>query len=201
MQQYGVARSGELDSSKYVVIERSTGKNLEVDKTLVRIDLTEENLKQNAKVTHLKTPDGKPYDLYHWDVDGPINNHKPPKMTSLLTKLEDNSKYAQPIIGPVTLNEHLYFSHLVGTVTYNVHAWLDDKATGQPITINGQKIEASKTIGSRNNDNNDDGIEDQTDLQLKIPDSSSLAGKDIVAYSEIARSDKPDHYFSSPRHQ
>ena len=118
-------------------------------------------------------------------------------MTSLLTKLEDNSKYAQPIKGPVTLNEHLYFSHLVGTVTYNVHAWLDDKATGQPITINGQKIEASKTIGSRNNDNNDD----QTDLQLKIPDASSLAGKDIVAYSEIARSDKPDHYFSSPRHQ
>lgn len=81
-------------------------------------------------------------------------------MTSLLTTLEDNSKYAQPI------------------------------------TINGQKIEASKTIGSRNNDNNDDGIEDQTDLQLKIPDASSLAGKDIVAYSEIARSDKPDHYTS-----
>lgn len=67
---------------------------------------------------------------------------------------------------------------------------------GQPITINGQKIEASKTIGSRNNDNNDDGIEDQTDLQLKIPDASSLAGN-----SEIARSDKPDHYFSSPRHE
>lgn len=122
-------------------------------------------------------------------------------MTSLLTKLEDNSKYAQAIKGPVTLNEHLYFSHLVGTVTYNVHAWLDDKGTGQPITINGQKIESSKTIGSRNNDNNDDGIEDQTDLQLKIPDASSLAGKDIVAYSEIARSDKPDHYFSSPRHE
>ena len=165
MQQYGAARSGELDPSKYVAIERSTGKNLDIDQTPVHIDLTEENLKENAKVTHLKTPDGKPYDLYHWDVDGPINNHKLPKMTSLLTNLEDNSKYAQPI------------------------------------TINGQKIEASKTIGSRNNDNNDDGIEDQTDLQLKIPDASSLAGKDSVAYSEIARSDKPDHYFSSPRHQ
>ena len=192
----GVARSGELDPGRYVAIERSTGKNLDIDQTPVHIDLTEENLKENAKVTHLKTPDGKPYDLYHWDVDGPINNHKPPKMTSLLTNLEDNSKYAQPIKGPVTLNEHLYFSHLVGTVTYNVHVWLVDKATGQPITINGQKIEASKTIGSRNNDNNDDGIEDQTDLQLKIPDASSLAGKDIVAYSEIARSDKPDHYTS-----
>ena len=40
-----MARSGELDPSKYVAIERSTGKNLEVDKTPVRIDLTEENLK------------------------------------------------------------------------------------------------------------------------------------------------------------
>ena len=190
----GVARSGELDPGYYVAIERSTGKNLDIDQTPVQIDLTAENLEQNAKVTHVKNPDGSEYDLYHLDVDGPINNHKKPQITSLLTNLEDNSKFAQPIKGPVTLNEHLYFSHLVGTVSYNVHAWLVDKATGQPITINGQKIEATKTIGSRNNDTNDDGIEDQTDLQLKIPDASSLAGKDIVAFSEISRSDKPDHW-------
>lgn len=190
----GVARSGELDPGYYIAIERSTGKNLDIDKTPVHIDLTEANLKENAKVTHVKTPDGKPYDLYHLDVDGPINNHKKPKITSKLTNLEDNTQFAQPIHGPVALNEHLYFSHLVGTVTYNVRAWLMDKTTGQPVTINGQKIEASKTIGSRNNDTNDDGIEDQTDLQLKIPDASSLAGHDIVAYSEIARSDKPDHW-------
>ena len=192
----GVARSGELDPGYYVAIERSTGKNLDIDQTPVQIDLTAENLEQNAKVTHVKNPDGSEYDLYHLDVDGPINNHKKPQITSLLTNLEDNSKFAQPIKGPVTLNEHLYFSHLVGTVSYNVHAWLVDKATGQPITINGQKIEATKTIGSRNNDTNDDGIEDQTDLQLKIPDASSLAGKDIVAFSEISRSDKPDHWTS-----
>lgn len=192
----GVARSGELDPGYYVAIERSTGKNLDIDQTPVQIDLTAENLEQNAKVTHVKNPNGEEYDLYHLDVDGPINNHKKPQITSLLTNLEDNSKYAQPIKGPVTLNEHLYFSHLVGTVSYNVHAWLVDKATGQPITINGQKIEATKTIGSRNNDTNDDGIEDQTDLQLKIPDASSLAGKDIVAFSEISRSDKPDHWTS-----
>ena len=190
----GVARSGELDPGYYVAIERSTGKNLDIDQTPVQIDLTAENLEQNAKVTHVKNPDGSEYDLYHLDVDGPINNHKKPQITSLLTNLEDNSKFAQPIKGPVTLNEHLYFSHLVGTVSYNVHAWLVDKATCQPITINGQKIEATKTIGSRNNDTNDDGIEDQTDLQLKIPDASSLAGKDIVAFSEISRSDKPDHW-------
>ena len=190
----GVARSGELVPGYYIAIERSTGKNLDVDKTPVHIDLTEANLKENAKVTHVQAPDGKSYDLYHLDVDGPINNHKKPKITSKLTNLEDNTQFAQPIHGPVALNEHLYFSHLVGTVTYNVRAWLMDKTTGQPVTINGQKIEASKTIGSRNNDTNDDGIEDQTDLQLKIPDASSLAGHDIVAYSEIARSDKPDHW-------
>lgn len=45
MQQYGAARSGELDPSKYVAIERSTGKNLDIDQTPVHIDLTEENLK------------------------------------------------------------------------------------------------------------------------------------------------------------
>ena len=33
-------------------------------------------------------------------------------------------------------------------------------------------------------------------MQLKIPDASSLAGKDIVAFSEISRSDKPDHWTS-----
>lgn len=145
----GVARSGELDPGYYVAIERSTGKNLDIDQTPVQIDLTAENLEQNAKVTHVKNPDGSEYDLYHLDVDGPINNHKKPQITSLLTNLEDNSKFAQPIKGPVTLNEHLYFSHLVGTVSYNVHAWLVDKATGQPITINGQKIEATKRIALR----------------------------------------------------
>ena len=189
----GIAHSGLLDYGKYLAIEKSTGKNLEVDSTPVQVDLTKENLKDNAKVTKEKV-DGEEVDVYHLTVQGPINNHKPPLMTSLLTNLEDNSKFAQPIKGPVVLNEHLYFSHLVGTVSYNVHAWLVDKATGQPITINGQKIEANKTIGSPNEDGNDDGIEAYTDIQLKIPDASSLAGKDIVAFSEIARSDKPDHY-------
>src|SRR5699024_5047421 len=93
----GVARSGELDPGYYIAIERSTGKNLDIDKTPVHIDLTEANLKENAKVTHVKTPDGKPYDLYHLDVDGPINNHKKPKITSKLTNLEDNTQFAQPI--------------------------------------------------------------------------------------------------------
>ena len=189
----GIARSGLLELGHYIAIERSTGKNLEVDNTPIEIDLTPENLKDNAKVTKEKV-DGKEISVYHMTYQGPINNHKPPLMTSLLTNLEDNSKFAQPIKGPVVLNEHLYFSHLVGTVSYNVHAWLVDKATGQPITINGQKIEANKTIGSPNEDGNDDGIEAYTDIQLKIPDASSLAGKDIVAFSEIARSDKPDHY-------
>lgn len=189
----GIARSGLLEFGKYLAIEKSTGKNLEVDSTPVQVDLTKNNLKDNAKVTKEKV-DGKEISVYHLTVQGPINNHKPPLMTSLLTNLEDNSKFAQPIKGPVVLNEHLYFSHLVGTVSYNVHAWLVDKATGQPITINGQKIEANKTIGSPNEDGNDDGIEAYTDIQLKIPDASSLAGKDIVAFSEIARSDKPDHY-------
>lgn len=189
----GIARSGVLKHGKYLAIEKSTGKNLEVDSTPVQVDLTEDNLKDNAKVTKEKI-NGQEIDVYHLTVQGPINNHKPPLMTSLLTNLEDNSKFAQPIKGPVVLNEHLYFSHLVGTVSYNVHAWLVDKATGQPITINGQKIEANKTIGSPNEDGNDDGIEAYTDIQLKIPDASSLAGKDIVAFSEIARSDKPDHY-------
>lgn len=95
----GVACSGELDPGYYVAIERSTGKNLDIDQTPVQIDLTAENLEQNAKVTHVKNPDGSEYDLYHLDVDGPINNHKKPQITSLLTNLEDNSKFAQPIKG------------------------------------------------------------------------------------------------------
>ncbi|MDB6258942.1 SpaA isopeptide-forming pilin-related protein [Lactobacillus amylovorus] len=76
----GVARSGELDPGYYVAIERSTGKNLDIDQTPVQIDLTAENLEQNAKVTHVKNPDGSEYDLYHLDVDGPINNHKKPQI-------------------------------------------------------------------------------------------------------------------------
>ncbi|KJY54773.1 Cna protein B-type domain protein (plasmid) [Lactobacillus helsingborgensis] len=189
----GVARSGIIDPGHYIAIEKSTGKNLDVDATPVEIDLTEENLTNNAKITK-EVIDGEEIIVYHLTVQGPINNHKKPLLTSLLTNLEDNTKYSQPIHGPQILNEHLYFSHLVGTVSYNVHAWLVDKATGQPLVINGQKIEAHKTIGSPNNDSNDGGIEAVTDLQLRIPNASCLAGKDLVAFSEIARSDKPEHW-------
>ena len=99
----GVARSGELDPGYYVAIEQSTGKNLNVDRSPVAIDLTEDNLKENAKVTKVTGADGKSYDLYHLDVNGPINNHKPPKITSLLTNLEDNTQFAQPIKGRLFL--------------------------------------------------------------------------------------------------
>ncbi|NJJ54137.1 VaFE repeat-containing surface-anchored protein [Lactobacillus crispatus] len=192
----GVAKSGvlpESDFHHYIAIEHSTGKNLDVDPTPVHIDLTLPNLQQNAKVT--KTKDGE-HEVwaYHLTVQGPVNNHKHLHLTSEATNLEDNSKFAQPIKGPVVINEQLRLAHLVGTVKYNVKAWLVDKATGQPITIDGKQIEVEKTIGSPNNDNNDDGIEDNVSVQLKIPDASSLAGKDVVVFSHAERADKPDHW-------
>ena len=192
----GVAKSGVLPSSDfhhYIAIEASTGKNLVVDPTPVHIDLTLPNLQQNAKVTKTKDGEHEVY-AYHLTVQGPVNNHKQPHLTSEATNLEDNSKFAQPIKGPVVINEQLRLSHLVGTVKYNVKAWLVDKETGQPIVIDGKQIEVDKTIGSPNNDKNDDGIEDNVSVQLKIPDASSLAGKDVVVFSHAERADKPDHY-------
>lgn len=192
----GVAKSGVLPQSDfhhYIAIEHSTGKNLDVDPTPVHIDLTLPNLQQNAKVTKIKDGENEVW-AYHLTVQGPINNHKHLHLTSEATNLEDNSKFAQPIKGPVVINEQLRLAHLVGTVKYNVKAWLVDKATGQPITIDGKQIEVEKTIGSPNNDKNDDGIEDNVSVQLKIPDASSLAGKDVVVFSHAERADKPNHW-------
>jgi hypothetical protein len=192
----GVAKSGVLPASDfhhYIAIENSTGKNLVVDQTPIHIDLTLPNLQQNAKVTKTKDGENEVW-AYHLTVQGPVNNHEQPHLTSEATNLEDNSKWAQPIKGPVVINEQLRLAHLVGTVKYNVKAWLVDKSTGQPITIDGKQIEVEKTIGSPNNDKNDDGIEDNVSVQLKIPDASSLAGKDVVVFSHAERADKPDHY-------
>ncbi|QNQ82939.1 LPXTG cell wall anchor domain-containing protein (plasmid) [Lactobacillus sp. PV037] len=185
----GIAKSAELPFGKYQAIEKATSKNLQVDKTPVNIDLTEDNLKQNAKVTKEKGADSKEYDLYHLTVDGPINKPYNPELTSIATNLEDNSKYLQPIKGPQVINEHLHLSRLTGTKQYNIKSWLVDKATGQPVTIDGKQITAEKTMGSKEEDN-DNGVEGNIDLQLKIPNASSLAGKDIVVYSSIARADK-----------
>lgn len=186
----GIAESSELPMGYYIVVEAKTVKNLKIDTTPVKIDLNESTLR-NSQASQKVSGNTL---VFTTDANGPINNHIPPELGSKATNLEDGTQTLQPIEGPVTINEHLFFNHLVESTDYTINAWLVDKATGLPILENGKKIEATKTVKSGNDDQYDDGIRGEADLQLTINNASKFAGKDIVVYSTIARTSNPDHY-------
>lgn len=169
--QYGSFSTKGLPYGYYVLVEDSVPKNIKIDRTPQPIDATYKSLKQTNGVLHVDY--------------GPITNqYKDVNVTSTATNLEDGSKYAQPIQGPVVINENLHFSHLQTVASYKVHAWLVDQETGQPIMINGKKIEVTKDFGSKTQDSNPDGLEQDLAVQLKIPNASSLAGKNVVVFCE-----------------
>ena len=186
----GIAESSELPMGYYIAVEAKTVKNLKIDTTPVKIDLNESTLR-NSQASQKVSGNTL---VFTTDANGPINNHIPPELASKATNLEDGTQTLQPIEGPVTINEHLFFNHLVESTDYTINAWLVDKATGLPILENGKKIEATKTVKSGNDDQYDDGIRGEADLQLTINNASKFAGKDIVVYSTIARTSNPDHY-------
>lgn len=186
----GYAESSELPLGYYIAVESETVKNLIIDTTPVKIDLNESVLR-NSQAT--QKVEGNTL-VFTSDANGPLNNHIQPELASQATNFEDGSQTMQPIEGPVTINEHLFFNHLVESTEYTVNAWLIDKATGQPILEDGKKVETSKVIKSGSDDKYADGIRGEADLQLSIKNASKFAGKDIVVYSTIARTSKPDHY-------
>lgn len=186
----GIATSSELPLGNYVAIEAETVKNLIIDKTPVKIDLNESVLRNsNAE----QKVEGNTL-VFTTSANGPLNNHQIPNLNSKATNFEDGSKVLQPVNGAATVNEHLFFNHLVANTNYTINAWLVDKATGKPLLVDGEKVEATKVIKSGSDDKYDDGIRGEADLQLAIKNASGLAGKQLVVYSTIARSSKPNHY-------
>lgn len=186
----GIATSSELPLGYYVAVESQTVKNLIIDNTPVKIDLNESVLRNSNADQKVE---GNTL-VFTAGANGPLNNHMVPELSSKATNFEDGTQVMQPIDGPVTINEHLFFNHLVANVNYTINAWLVDKATGQPLLVNGEKVETNKVIKSGSDDKYDDGIRGEADLQLTIKNASGLAGKDIVVYSTIARTSKPNHY-------
>lgn len=169
--QGGSFSTAGLPYGYYVLVEDSVPKNIKIDRTHKSIDATYKSLQQTNGVLHV-------------DYGSITNQYKDVNVTSTATNLEDGSKYAQPIQGPVVINENLHFSHLQTVASYKVHAWLVDQETGQPIMINGKKIEVTKDFGSKTQDSNPDGLEQDLAVQLKIPNASSLAGKNVVVFCE-----------------
>lgn len=169
--QDGSFSTAGLPYGYYVLVEDSVPKNIKIDRTHKPIDATYKSLQQTNGVLHV-------------DYGSITNQYKDVNVTSTATNLEDGSKYAQPIQGPVVINENLHFSHLQTVAPYKVHAWLVDQETGQPIMINGKKIEVTKDFGSKTQDSNPDGLEQDLAVQLKIPNASSLAGKNVVVFCE-----------------
>lgn len=169
--QDGSFSTAGLPYGYYVLVEDSVPKNIKIDRTHKPIDATYKSLQQTNSVLHV-------------DYGSITNQYKDVNVTSTATNLEDGSKYAQPIQGPVVINENLHFSHLQTVAPYKVHAWLVDQETGQPIMINGKKIEVTKDFGSKTQDSNPDGLEQDLAVQLKIPNASSLAGKNVVVFCE-----------------
>ncbi|WP_298491126.1 VaFE repeat-containing surface-anchored protein [uncultured Lactobacillus sp.] len=175
--QNGNFKTDKVKYGYYVLVEESAPKNIKVDKTPRAIDASQAALaNQNNR-----------FDI---DMGTITNEYNDVNVSSEATNVEDGSKKVQPITGPVKINEKLHFSHLQSTAPYKVHAWLVDKSNGQPITINGKKIEVEKTFTSKSQDDKADGIEQDVDLQLTIPDASSLAGKSVVAFAEGEETEK-----------
>lgn len=175
--QKGDFHTEGLKYGYYVLVEDTVPKNIKLDPTPKAVDCTYASLKGTNNIL----------DVSYGNI---TNQYNDVHATSTATNLEDNSQFAQPIQGPVIINEQVHFSHLQTVAPYKLHAWLMDRETGKPIIIDGKKIEVTKNFGSKTQDQNPDGLEQDLDVQLKIPNASSLAGKDVVVFCEGEETEK-----------
>lgn len=181
----GVARSGELPLGRYVAIESDTGKNLQVDKTPVEIDLTEGNLEDNAQVTKTKdSSSGKDVYLYHITVQGPTNIHRQPVIGSEATIEEDNTKDHHEIASPLTVNERVHAKYLVPVGQYEVTSQLIDRDSGAVIATATKNFVAPKDDPANN-----DGVETSVDMKLVIPNAADYPQHNFYVASTLKRID------------
>ena len=172
----GYFTTGNLKMGYYVLVEDKVPSNIKINKTPIAVDASSAAVKANGGNLTINVP--------HI-----TNQYQDVTASSIATNAEDGSKTLQSIDGPVTVNEKLHFTQLQTNAPYKVRAWLVDKATGNPITIDGKKVEVEKTF-TAGNKAGDKGVEQDVDVQLNIPNAKSLAGKEVVAFAEGEQTEK-----------
>lgn len=184
----GYATTSQLDPGYYIAIETKTNDNLNIDSTHVEIDLTTDTLdaadENSVKQETTKNSSGQDVTLYTATFNGPTNNHKPVEVASKATNVEDGTQAAQPVKGPVQINEKPLFKYLIEGQKYKVNAWLVDKGTGMKIQVNGKDVSSESTFTAPASDSN---YNSSQDVKIDVPDASALAGKNVVVYATVTR--------------
>ncbi len=79
--------------------------------------------------------------------------------------------------GPITIVDEVQYQNLDITQTYDIEGILMDKATNQPLLVDGQTVTATKSFSPANTD----GTEE---IEFTV-DASQLKGKDIVVFETL----------------
>ncbi|MBC1458772.1 VaFE repeat-containing surface-anchored protein [Listeria newyorkensis] len=79
--------------------------------------------------------------------------------------------------GPITIVDEVQYQNLDTTQTYDIEGILMDKATNQPLLVDGQTITATKSFSPANTDGSEE-------IEFTV-DASQLKGKDIVVFETL----------------
>ncbi|WP_430535870.1 VaFE repeat-containing surface-anchored protein [Listeria rocourtiae] len=79
--------------------------------------------------------------------------------------------------GPITIVDEVQYQNLDTTQTYDIEGILMDKATNQPLLVNGQTITATKSFSPANTNGSEE-------IEFTL-DASQLKGKDIVVFETL----------------
>ncbi|KGL42125.1 hypothetical protein EP56_10335 [Listeriaceae bacterium FSL A5-0209] len=79
--------------------------------------------------------------------------------------------------GPITIVDEVQYQNLDTTQTYDIEGVLMDKATNQPLLVNGQTITATKSFSPANTNGSEE-------IEFTL-DASQLKGKDIVVFETL----------------
>ncbi|WP_236757204.1 VaFE repeat-containing surface-anchored protein [Acutalibacter muris] len=112
---------------------------------------------------------------------GTIDDHEgnTPKIGTTATV--DGEKIAEPL-SEVTLVDTVRYSGLTAGKTYKLSGVLMDKATGEPLTVDGKQVTAEKEFTPKN--------ESGTEELSYTFNASALAGKAVVVFEDLYEDDK-----------
>lgn len=112
-----------------------------------------------------------------FDIDlGTVDDQPIPKLATEATDAADGDHALAPE-GAVTVIDEVSYANLVPGRTYTVKGTLMDKATGQPLIVNGSEVTAEKEFAP---------IAPFGYVKVEFTfDASALAGKEIVAFESL----------------
>ena len=107
---------------------------------------------------------------------GTIDDHEEGMPEIGTTAMVDGEKTAEPL-SEVTIVDTVRYSGLTAGKTYKLSGVLMDKATGEPLTIDGKQVTAEKEFTPKS--------ESGTEELSYIFNASALAGKSVVVFEDL----------------